>query len=152
MWCEECYWVIAPIVFEVALVSCKRFSRKFVDRHEFNSSDAQTLQVRNFFDYSKVCSRMVHTARRARSESSNMKFIDDGVGQPMAKMPITLPIKVIIYHDAFRWTDDAIFMVKKMTGQSFRVGVNEPGRWVESMSCRCIEWTIRLEMIKLSML
>src|SRR5210317_1245165 len=47
---KECHGVIAPVILFSAQHAIEGFDRKFMDRHQFDSSHSERLQVRNFFD------------------------------------------------------------------------------------------------------
>ena len=124
MWREECQWVIAPVVFMVAMFTSEGLQWKLMDWHKFNCSNTKTFEIGNFFNNAKICPWVCNTTRCVCSETLYMHFINDRIGQPMAEMLISSPVKCIVYNDTLWWSNNTIMVLEEVASECFRIWIN----------------------------
>src|SRR2546422_8238356 len=71
-----------------------------MDGQELDRIDSKFDQMRNFFDETKVCSRMCHSGRSMRGKSLQMDFINAKLLDRNVRWRITLPVKAVVNDDA----------------------------------------------------
>ncbi len=94
---EEDYWIVSPVIAQGLTVFIE-----LLHRHELDRSDAEILQIGNFFDQSAVCSGVLHAGIRIHSEPADMHFIDNGLLPGMFQWLVAIPVKRLAREDALR--------------------------------------------------
>ena len=79
-----------------------------------------------------------------------MQFVDHSLGQFAAEVPVSLPIELIVDHDALRRADDPVRRGLKIAGQGSGIGIDQPRAAVESLTASRIEGAVRLHVIELA--
>ncbi len=146
---KEREWVVAPVVVDLFLLAAPIQDGVLVDRHEFDCGDSQRLEIGDLFDHAQVGARVLNFGGARLREPAHVHLVDDGLRELAAQMPISLPIEVVIDHDALRGAKDSVFARQKISGQGFCVRVDEPSAAVEPISPFGRKGAICLEVVEL---